>query len=102
MDKRLDSRLFTLSRRHTMRTTAQLISMLLALVLIGCTNTTTTQLTPTAVTPPTTTPIVDESPDVAADIAANYQCWQEADIRDYRFSLMVDVVPRGRQIDRHV
>jgi Family of unknown function (DUF6174) len=67
----------------------KLISMLLALVLIGCTNTTTAQPSPTVVTPPTTTPTVDESHDVAADIAANHKRWKETNIRDYRFSLMV-------------
>ena len=72
-----------------MRTHTQLIYTLLALILISCTPTTTVQPTPTVVTPPTTTPTVDESPDVAADIAPNYQRWNEAGIRDYRFVLMV-------------
>lgn len=70
-----------------MRTAAHLISVLLTLVLIGCT--TTAQPTPTVVTPPTTTPTDDASPDVAAELAANYTRWKEAGIRDYRFALMV-------------
>ncbi len=72
-----------------MRTHTQLIYTLLVLVLISCTPITTVQPPPTVVTPPTTTPTGDASPAVAADIAPNYQRWNEAGIRDYRFSLMV-------------
>lgn len=72
-----------------MRTTAKLIPALLALMLISCTTTSAVQPTPTVMIAPTTMPTVEASPAVAADIAANYQRWQEADIRDYRFSLMV-------------
>lgn len=72
-----------------MRTTAHLISVLLALALIGCTNATSVQPTLTVVAPPTTTPTGDVSPDVAAEITANYTRWKEADIRNYRYSLMV-------------
>ncbi|MBM4412197.1 MAG: hypothetical protein FJ040_01930 [Chloroflexi bacterium] len=72
-----------------MRTAAHLISVLLALVLIGCTSTTTAPLTPTVVTPPTPTPPGDTSLDIAAELAANYTRWNEAGIRDYRFALMV-------------
>lgn len=72
-----------------MRPTAKLIPALLALALISCTTTSTVQPTPTVMIAPTTTPTVAESSAVAADIAANYQRWQAADIRDYRFVLMV-------------
>ena len=70
-----------------MRTTVLLT--LLALVLISCINSPATPPTPTVMIVPTTTPTVAESSDVTAEIAANYQRWQAADIRDYRFSLMV-------------
>ena len=72
---------------RTARTTALLT--LLALVLISCTNSPATPPTPTVMIVPTTTPTVAESSAVTADIAANYQRWQAADIRDYRFSLMI-------------
>lgn len=72
-----------------MRPTAKLIPAFLALVLISCTTSSAVQPTPRIMIAPTTTPTIDASSDVAADIAANDQRWQAADIRDYRFVLMV-------------
>jgi len=73
-----------------MRTITHLSHIILfALLLISCTTTTVVQPTPTVVTSPTATPTNDISPDVAADIAANYTRWKNANIQHYRFQLMV-------------
>ena len=72
-----------------MHTRTNLIYTLCALILSSCAPTTTVQPIPTVTVAAAATQIADGASDAAVAIATLHKRWEEAGIRNYRFSLMV-------------
>ena len=73
-----------------MRTTTPIIGFVLALMLMNaCASPITSQPTATPTPIPPTVVVNTPTPDVSAELTRNQKQWQAANVRNYRFQLMV-------------
>lgn len=73
-----------------MRTPTPIIGFVLALMLMSaCTGIPTLQPTATSTPVPPTVVVNTPTPDVSAELTRNQKQWQAANVRNYRFQLMV-------------